>query len=196
LQSVNQQAMRIEKTTAATAGGNSFNTISVLEQLLRQSIRLRDLHVNARWQILGSQFTEIRKMLNDHHKEQLSLIDLLVDRIRILGGAARVFTSDFLQRTTSGHLSKSGIEHWPSTSPGSKSSNGAARTRFSPGNPIAGAFNAPVPSALQFWSAELTVRCTVSKFNFFRAIRTSDTETAAARFPQLLRMKVATSATS
>jgi starvation-inducible DNA-binding protein len=96
---VNQQAMRIEKATAATAGRNSFNTISVLEQLLRQSIRLRDLHVNARWQILGSQFTEIRKMLNDHHKEQLSLIDLLIDRIRILGGAARVFTSDFLQRT-------------------------------------------------------------------------------------------------
>ena len=91
--------MRIEKATAATAGGNSFNTISVLEQLLRQSIRLRDLHVNARWQILGSQFTEIRKMLNDHHKEQLGLIDLLVDRIRILGGTARVFASDFLQRT-------------------------------------------------------------------------------------------------
>jgi DNA-binding ferritin-like protein len=96
---VNQQSMRIEKAAAATAGGNSFNTIAVLEQLLRESIRLRDLHVNARWQILESQFTEIRKMLNDHHKEQLGLIDLLVDRIRILGGTARVFASDFLQRT-------------------------------------------------------------------------------------------------
>jgi hypothetical protein len=31
--------------------------------------------------------------------KKLSLIDLLVDRIRILGGAARVFASDFLRRT-------------------------------------------------------------------------------------------------
>ena len=101
MQSVNQQSMRIEKATAATAGGNSFNTVAVLEQLLLHSIRLRDLHANARWQISGGQFTEIRKMLNDHHKEQLSLIDLLVDRIRMLGGAARVFASDFLQGTQS-----------------------------------------------------------------------------------------------
>jgi starvation-inducible DNA-binding protein len=99
VQFVNQQSRRIEKTTAAVTGGNSFNAVAVLEQLLIQSIRLRDLHMNARWQISGSQFSEIRKMLNDHHKEQLSLIDLLVDRIRILGGAARVFASDFLQRT-------------------------------------------------------------------------------------------------
>ncbi len=43
-------------------------------------------------------YSEIRKVLNDHHKEQLGLIGMLVDRIRILGGAARVFASDFLER--------------------------------------------------------------------------------------------------
>jgi outer membrane protein TolC len=40
-----------------------------------------------------------RKILDDHYKEQLRLIGLLVDRIRTLGGAARVFASDFLQST-------------------------------------------------------------------------------------------------
>jgi starvation-inducible DNA-binding protein len=98
---VNQQLTHIEKTTAAAADGNSFDTVAVLEQLLIQSIRLRDLHANARWQISGSAFSEIRKMLNDHHKQQFSLIGVLVDRIRILGGAARVFAGDFLQRTQS-----------------------------------------------------------------------------------------------
>jgi starvation-inducible DNA-binding protein len=92
---VNQRSRRVEKTAAA-AGGNSF--VAVLEQLLNQSIRLRDLYNNARWQISDTQFGEIRKILNDHHKAQLGLIGLLVDRIRVLGGAAGVFASDFLQR--------------------------------------------------------------------------------------------------
>jgi len=96
---VNQQSTRIKNTTAAPVGGNALNIIAVFEQLLVKSIRLSDLHVSARWQISGRQFTEIRKMLNDHHKEQLILIDLLVDRMRILGGASRVFASDFLRGT-------------------------------------------------------------------------------------------------
>lgn len=96
---MNQQSIRIEKSTAAAAGGNSYNTVAVLEQLVIQSIRVHDLHINARWQISDGQFDGIRKMLNDHQKEQLGLIGLLVDRIRILGGAGRVFASDFLQRS-------------------------------------------------------------------------------------------------
>jgi starvation-inducible DNA-binding protein len=99
VQSVNQQSMRIGKTAAAVAGGNSLNTVALLEQLLIQSIRLRDLYMNARWQVADGQFGEIRRMLHDHKKEQISLIGLLVDRILNLGGAARVFASDFLQST-------------------------------------------------------------------------------------------------
>ena len=76
---MNQQLTHIEKTTAAAADGNSFDTVAVLEQLLIQSIRLRDLHANARWQISGSAFSEIRKMLNDHHKNSsVSLIYLSI----------------------------------------------------------------------------------------------------------------------
>jgi starvation-inducible DNA-binding protein len=95
------QSMRDSPIMAAAtkADVGSFKTIAVLEDLLIQSIRLRNLHKSARWQIRGSQFDEIRKILDDHYKEQLSLIGLLVDRIRTLGGAARVFASDFLQST-------------------------------------------------------------------------------------------------
>lgn len=95
---MNQGSMRIGETPAA-AGNSSLDTVAVLEQLLVQSIRLRDLHINARWQISDGQFNEIREMLNDHRKQQLSLIGSLVDRIRMLGGAAGIFASDFLQRT-------------------------------------------------------------------------------------------------
>ena len=95
---MNPQSMRIGKTTAAAAGENLLNTVAVFEQLLIRSIDLRNLYINVRWQISGSQFSEIREILIEHQKEQLSLIGSLVDRIRILDGTAGVFASDFLQR--------------------------------------------------------------------------------------------------
>lgn len=99
VQFVNHQSTCIERSSAPSSDGRWFDILAVLEQLLVQSIRLRDLHMNTRWQISsGGEFGEIRKMLNDHYKEQLSLIGTLVDRLRILGGAARVFAADFLQR--------------------------------------------------------------------------------------------------
>jgi DNA-binding ferritin-like protein len=85
--------------TATTADLGSFKTVSVLEDLLIQSNGLRNVHKSARWQIPGGRFDEIRKILDDHYKEQLRVIGLLADRIRTLGGAARVFASDFLQST-------------------------------------------------------------------------------------------------
>jgi len=78
---------------------SACKTVAVLQELLTQSIHLRDLYKNARWQCCGIEFRDLRQMLDHHYKEQLSVIDVLVDRIRNLGGAARVFAGDFLQRT-------------------------------------------------------------------------------------------------
>ncbi len=79
-------------------------TVAVLQEWLTQSIHLRDLDKNARWQLSGVDFPDLRQMLDDHYKEQLTVIDVLVDRIRNLGGAARVFAGDFLQRTQFCHV--------------------------------------------------------------------------------------------
>jgi DNA-binding ferritin-like protein len=95
---MNQESRRTKEITGAVVGAYAFNTLAVLEELLTLSTRLGYLHSNARWQIAGAHFSEIRRVLNNHHKEQLGLIGMLVDRIRILGGAARVFASDFLER--------------------------------------------------------------------------------------------------
>ncbi len=82
---------------AAAADAASRTRLAVLEELLTHSIRLRDLYRNARWQIPSGQFRELRGILDDHYKEQLGLIDVIVDRIRVLGGAVGVFASEFLQ---------------------------------------------------------------------------------------------------
>src|ERR1700722_13222633 len=100
---MNQQPVRVEeaqpKAIVPASDADSHGTLGVLEELLIQSIHVRDLYRNARWQISGSEFPELRQMLDDHYKEQLSLIGLLLDRIRMLGGAAHVFARVFLQST-------------------------------------------------------------------------------------------------
>ena len=85
------------------ADASPCKTVAVLQELLTQSIHLRDLYKNARRQFSCIESRDLRQMLDDHYKEQLSVIDVLVDRIRNLGGAARVFAGDFLQRTQFRH---------------------------------------------------------------------------------------------
>jgi len=70
-----------------------------LNELLAHSIRLRDLYKKARWQTTDLQFHRLRLMFETHYKEQLRLVDVLVDRIRVLGGAGYVFAGVFLQDT-------------------------------------------------------------------------------------------------
>ena len=82
---------------AAAAGAASRTTGAVLEELLTHTIRLRDLYKNARLQMPSAQFGELSRTLNDHYQEQLRLVDVIVDRIRVLGGTVGVFASEFLQ---------------------------------------------------------------------------------------------------
>jgi starvation-inducible DNA-binding protein len=43
------------------------------------------------------QYRRLRLLFDRHYKEQLQLVDVLTDRIRILGGARQVFASTFMQ---------------------------------------------------------------------------------------------------
>jgi DNA-binding ferritin-like protein len=65
--------------------------------LLVDSIKLRDLYKSARWQTADIQFRGLRILFDAHYKEQLHLVDVLLDRIRVLGGAGRVLAGLLLQ---------------------------------------------------------------------------------------------------
>src|SRR6202035_662305 len=77
----------------------SWKTVEVLEELLAHSLHLRDLYRNARWQTAPIQFRLLHQLFDGHYKEQIHLIDVLIDRIRALNGAGRLFARDFLDRT-------------------------------------------------------------------------------------------------
>jgi starvation-inducible DNA-binding protein len=67
------------------------------EELLAHSVRLRDMYKRARWQTADIQVRVLRLLFDDHYREQLRLVDVLMDRIRMLGGSDRIFAGVFLQ---------------------------------------------------------------------------------------------------
>jgi starvation-inducible DNA-binding protein len=96
---ISANALPINPPTARSlseAENESCKTVKVLEELLAQSIHLRDLYKNARWQTANMEYRHLREFLDGHYREQIHLVDVLIDRIRALDGADRVFAHDFL----------------------------------------------------------------------------------------------------
>ena len=77
----------------------SVETVGILEELLAQSILLRDLYKIARWQSCNGELCRMHQLFEGHYKEQLRLVDVLIDRVRMLGGTGRVLAGDFLKAT-------------------------------------------------------------------------------------------------
>jgi len=75
----------------------SYATVAILEELLAQSIHLRDLYKSARWQTADVQHRQLHQLFDVHYKEQIRLVDVLIDRIRMLGGSGSVFAGDFVK---------------------------------------------------------------------------------------------------
>jgi starvation-inducible DNA-binding protein len=92
----------VESYGMASATGDDRaprSTPALLEELLLHSIKLRDLYKRARWHTADIQFRGLRVLFEDHYKEQLRLVDVLLDRLRMLGGAGCVLAGLLLQGT-------------------------------------------------------------------------------------------------
>ena len=84
--------------------------IAVLNDLLVDSIHLRDLYRNARRQNTDIDFHGLRQLFDNHYREQLQIVDVLIDRMCSLGGASSVFADKFLHEThCSGRLRGEGL---------------------------------------------------------------------------------------
>jgi starvation-inducible DNA-binding protein len=76
-----------------------LDTILTLDELLVLSLRLRNLYRYGRWQTAELRARRLHHLFDGHYKEQLRLVDVLIDRIRMVGGTGRVLGADFLQDT-------------------------------------------------------------------------------------------------
>jgi starvation-inducible DNA-binding protein len=73
--------------------------IVLLDELLTHTLPLRELYKSARCQTADIHSRHLRPLFDAHYKEQLVLVDVLIDRIRARGGASRVLAGAFLQGT-------------------------------------------------------------------------------------------------
>jgi starvation-inducible DNA-binding protein len=88
------------RPACTTANHGDFGSrAELLEELLGHSIKLRDLYKSARWQTTDIRLRSLRFLFDDHYKEQLRLVDVLLDRLRILGGGGCAMASLLVRDT-------------------------------------------------------------------------------------------------
>src|SRR6186713_1816393 len=59
-----------------------------LNQLLADTMTLRDLYKKQHWQVAGPTFYQLHLLFDKHAEEQAELVDLLAERVQSLGGIA------------------------------------------------------------------------------------------------------------
>ncbi len=80
-----------EKVCAKSAGN--------LNQLLADTITLRDLYKKHHWQVAGHTFYQLHLLFDKHYKEQDELVDAIAERIQILGGISIAMAHDVAEMT-------------------------------------------------------------------------------------------------
>lgn len=70
-----------------------------LNQLLADTISLRDLYKKHHWQVSGPTFYQLHLLFDKHFNEQNELVDLLGERIMTLGGVSVAMAADVAEMT-------------------------------------------------------------------------------------------------
>ena len=70
-----------------------------LNQLLADTITLRDLYKKSHWQASGPTFYQLHLLYDKHYEAQAELVDLLAERIQILGGISLSMAPDIAEAT-------------------------------------------------------------------------------------------------
>jgi starvation-inducible DNA-binding protein len=70
-----------------------------LNQILADTITLRDMYKKHHWQVAGSTFYQIHLLYDKHHDEQDELVDQIAERIQLLGGISLAMAPDVAETT-------------------------------------------------------------------------------------------------
>ena len=60
--------------------------VAQLNQLLADSITLRDMYKKHHWQVSGPTFYQLHLLFDKHFDEQIEMVDTIGERIQLLGG--------------------------------------------------------------------------------------------------------------
>jgi len=74
-------------------------SVTNLNQLLADTMMLRDLYKKHHWQVSGPSFHSLHLLFDKHHGEQEALVDALAERVQMLGGVSIAMPQDVAETT-------------------------------------------------------------------------------------------------
>ena len=74
-------------------------SVENLNQLLADTITLRDLYRKHHWQVAGPTFYQLHLLFDKHYVEQNELVDAIAERIQVLGGVSIAMAPDVADMT-------------------------------------------------------------------------------------------------
>jgi starvation-inducible DNA-binding protein len=70
-----------------------------LNQILADTITIRDLYKKHHWQVAGETFYQLHLLFDKHHGEQDELVDTIAERIQSLGAVSLAMAADIAETT-------------------------------------------------------------------------------------------------
>jgi len=74
-------------------------SVENLNQVLADTMTLRDLYKKHHWQVAGHTFYQLHLLFDKHYEEQSELVDQIAERIQMLGGIAIAMAPDIAETT-------------------------------------------------------------------------------------------------
>jgi starvation-inducible DNA-binding protein len=74
-------------------------SVNNLNQLLADTMTLRDLYKKHHWQVAGHTFYQLHLLFDKHFAEQSELVDAIAERIQLLGGISIAMAPDVAETT-------------------------------------------------------------------------------------------------
>jgi starvation-inducible DNA-binding protein len=76
-----------------------LTSVNRLNQILADTMTLRDLYKKHHWQVSGPTFYQLHLLFDKHYGEQAEIVDALAERIQTLGGVAIAMAHDVAETT-------------------------------------------------------------------------------------------------
>src|SRR6266436_4782655 len=70
-----------------------------LNQVLADTMTLRDLYKKSHWQVAGPTFCQLHLLFDKHFGEQVEIVDEIAERIQLLGGVSIAMAPDVAETT-------------------------------------------------------------------------------------------------
>src|SRR5213594_2968255 len=77
----------------------ALQSVENLNQVLADTMTLRDLYKKHHWQVAGPTFYQLHLLFDKHHHEQDELVDTIAERIQSLGAISLAMAADVAETT-------------------------------------------------------------------------------------------------